>query len=35
VGHPTYISSDDGVGVMAMGPRVSERGRERERDGWG
>jgi hypothetical protein len=29
VSHPAYVSSDGGVGVMAMGPCVSERGRER------
>ena len=31
MGHPTYISSDGGIGVMASGPRVSEEGRERGR----
>jgi hypothetical protein len=33
VSHPAYVSSDGGVGVMAMGPCVSERGRERETNG--
>ena len=29
-GPPAFISSDDGVGVKAMGPHVSEGGGERE-----
>ena len=30
MGHPTYVSSDGGVGVKALGPRDSEERGERE-----
>jgi len=33
VGYSAYVSSDSGIGVMAIGPHVNERGRERETDG--
>ena len=29
MGHPAYVRNDGGISVMAMVPRVSERGTER------